>query len=74
MKNEIGEKDLIEIKENLSKIVENIENGKISWEEAIRKHSTDENNGGNGIIYNESIGDSYCDMKSIDKSLFIGLS
>jgi len=73
LKNEIGEKDLIEIKENLSKIVENIENGKISWEEAIRKHSTDENNGGNGIIYNESIGDSYWDMKNIDKSLFIGV-
>ena len=39
----------------------------------IRKHSTDENKGGNGIIYNESIGDSYWDMKNIDKSLFIGV-
>ena len=73
LKNEIGEKDLIEIKEELVKIIEDVQNGNILWKDAIKKFSTDENKGGNGVIYNESIGDSYWDMKNIDKSLFIAV-
>ena len=74
IKNEMKEKDLYEIKEKLSEIVEDVKQDKISWSDAIEKHSTDENSGGNGIIYNEAAGDMYWDMQNIDKSLFVGIN
>ncbi len=74
IKNEMNEKDLYEIKEKLSEIVEDVKQDKISWTEAIKKHSTDKNSGASGVIYNEAAGDMYWDMQNIDKSLFVGIN
>lgn len=74
MKNEIGERDLNDIKEKLISIVEKVKQNNISWNKAIRENSTSENNSANGIIYNEASGDMYWDMQSIDKSLFAGIN
>jgi peptidyl-prolyl cis-trans isomerase SurA len=49
-----------------------LKNEKISWENAIFQNST--NPIGGGIIFNQSSGDMYWDMKNIDKSLFIGIN
>ena len=74
IKNEMNEKDLYEIKEKLSEIVEDVKQDKISWTEAIKKHSTDDKSGASGVIYNEAAGDMYWDMQNIDKSLFVGIN
>jgi peptidyl-prolyl cis-trans isomerase SurA len=74
IKNEINEKDLFDIKAKLQSIVGEVKNDDISWENAIKKHSTDEGNVAGGIIYNESAGDMFWDMKNIDKSLFVGIN
>jgi len=74
LKNEIGERDLNDIKEKLISIVGEVKQNNLSWEKAIRENSTSENNSSNGIIYNEASGDMYWDMQSIDKSLFAGIN
>ena len=74
IKNEINERDLLEIKDKLQSIVNEVKKDNISWKQAIKKHSTFEGNTGDGIIYNESAGDMFWDMKNIDKSLFVGIN
>ena len=74
IKNEIGERDLNDIKEKLISIVDQVKQNNLSWDKAIRENSTSENNSANGIIYNEASGDMYWDMQSIDKSLFAGIN
>ena len=71
MKSEKSDNELKEIKIQLQDIINNVKNGKLSWGEAIKKYSTDENY--NGIIYNESLGDMYWDMQNIDKNIFVGI-
>ena len=53
-------------------ILAEVKNGNLSWENAIFQNSTDPIAG--GIIFNQSSGDMYWDMKNIDKSLFIGIN
>jgi len=71
VKSEKSDNELKEIKIQLQDIINNVKNGKLSWGEAIKKYSTDENY--NGIIYNESLGDMYWDMQNIDKNIFVGI-
>ena len=74
LKNEIGERDLNDIKEKLISILDEVKQDNLSWGKAIRENSTSENNSSNGIIYNEASGEMYWDMQSIDKSLFAGIN
>ena len=46
----------------------------LSWENAVKKHSTDDKTkGSNGIIFNESSGSMFWDMQEIDKQVFLGI-
>lgn len=74
LKNEISEQDLADLKEKCLSISGEIKMKKITWEKAIEKYSTKNNDGPSGVIFNESTGDMYWDMQNIDKSLFIGIS
>ena len=73
VKSEKSDDELKEIKIQLQNIINNIKNGELSWIEAIKRYSTNENNNDNGIIYNESLGDMYWDMQNIDKNIFVGI-
>jgi peptidyl-prolyl cis-trans isomerase SurA len=72
IKNEISESVLADLKVKCDSILIELKNEKISWENAIFQNST--NPIGGGIIFNQSSGDMYWDMKNIDKSLFIGIN
>ena len=74
IKNKISDKDLVSIKQNLDKIITEIAEGEISWEKAITKYANKENTISNGIVFNETTGEAYWDMQTIDKSLFFGIS
>ena len=74
VKNEINEEDLKILKERCNSIFDELRADKITWVNAIKIHSTLENNSANGIIFNESTGDMYWDMENIDKSLFVGIN
>jgi len=61
-------------KNTLNQIVKDIEAGEITWEKAVLKYSDDDNSkGSRGIIYNQSTGSMYWDMKEIDPQLFKGI-
>ena len=72
IKNEISESALADLKVKCDSILTELKNGNLSWKDAIFQNSTDPING--GIIFNQSSGDMYWDMKNIDKSLFIGIN
>ena len=72
IKNEISEGALADLKVKCDSILTELKNGNLSWKDAIFQNSTDPING--GIIFNQSSGDMYWDMKNIDKSLFIGIN
>lgn len=72
IKNEISESALADLKVKCDSILAEVKNGNLSWENAIFQNSTDPIAG--GIIFNQSSGDMYWDMKNIDKSLFIGIN
>ena len=74
LKNEISEQDLADLKEKCLSISGEIKMKKITWEKAIEKNSTKNNDDPSGVIFNESTGDMYWDMQNIDKSLFIGIN
>ena len=74
LKNEISEQDLADLKEKCISISGEIKMKKITWEKAIEKNSTKNNDAPSGVIFNESTGDMYWDMQNIDKSLFIGIN
>ena len=62
------------VKTELTAVRENIIAGDLTWEEAVKKHSTDDKTkGGNGIIFNESSGSMFWDMQEIDKQVFLGI-
>ncbi len=73
LKSEKSEKQLLAIKNNLKKILLEVESGEISWIKAIDKYSTAENKASNGIIYNEANGEMMWDMQNIDKNLFVAI-
>ena len=61
-------------KNTLNQIVNDINNGDITWEQAVLKYSDDANSkGSRGLIYNQSTGSMYWDMKEIDPQLFKGI-
>jgi len=61
-------------KNTLNQIVKDIEVGDITWEQAVLKYSDDDNSkGSRGVIYNQSTGSMYWDMKEIDPQLFKGI-
>ena len=71
---QVSEDQLAKVKTDLSNIKNNIKNGAISWNDAIKKHSTDDKTkGSNGIIFNEASGSMYWDMQEIDKQVFLGI-
>ena len=72
IKNEISETALADLKFKCDSILAEVKNDNISWENAIFQNSTNPIAG--GIIFNQSSGDMYWDMKNIDKSLFIGIN
>ena len=72
IKNEISETALADLKFKCDSVLEEVKNDNISWENAIFQNSTNPIAG--GIIFNQSSGDMYWDMKNIDKSLFIGIN
>ena len=72
IKNEISENALAELKQKCDSILNEVKNESISWENAISQNSTNPSDG--GIIFNQSTGDMYWDMKNIDKSLFVGIN
>ena len=72
IKNEISENALAELKQKCDSILNEVKNESISWENAISQNSTNPSDG--GVIFNQSTGDMYWDMKNIDKSLFIGIN
>ena len=72
IKNEISENALAELKQKCDSILNEVKNESISWENAISQNSTNPSDG--GVIFNQSTGDMYWDMKNIDKSLFVGIN
>ncbi len=71
---QVSEIQLAGVKEKVEKIRTNIINNEISWNDAIKKYSTDDQTkGANGIIFNESAGSMYWDMQEIDKQVFLGI-
>jgi peptidyl-prolyl cis-trans isomerase SurA len=71
MQPEIPEAKLKEIKEKVEQIVKDIKEGKISFEDAVKKYSTDKNtkNSG-GIIVNPSSGESKLDLTRLDPAFY----
>ena len=71
---QVSEDELAKVKIELTAVRENIIAGDLTWEEAVKKHSTDDKTkGGNGIIFNESSGSMFWDMQEIDKQVFLGI-
>ena len=72
IKNEISENALADLKVKCDSILTELKNERTSWENAIFQNSTNPIDG--GIIFNQSTGDMYWDMKNLEKSLFIGIN
>lgn len=71
---QVSEDQLAEVKSKLKEFRDNIMDGSISWEGAIKAHSTDDKTkGSNGIIFNEASGSMFWDMQEIDKQVFLGI-
>ncbi len=72
--NEVSETQLADIKKKTQDIREEIMAENITWEDAVKKYSTDDKTkGSNGIIFNEASGSMYWDMQEIDKQIFLGI-
>jgi len=70
----VSDSQMSKSKNTLNQIVKDIEAGEITWEKAVLKYSDDDNSkGSRGIIYNQSTGSMYWDMKEIDPQLFKGI-
>ena len=72
IKNEISEKALADLKVKCDSILTELKNERTSWKNAIFQNSTNPIDG--GIIFNQSTGDMYWDMKNLEKSLFVGIN
>ena len=70
----VSDTQMSKSKNTLNQIVKDIETGAITWEQAVLKYSDDDNSkGSRGVIYNQSTGSMYWDMKEIDPQLFKGI-
>jgi len=70
----VSDTQMSKSKNTLNQIVKDIEVGDITWEQAVLKYSDDDNSkGSRGVIYNQSTGSMYWDMKEIDPQLFKGI-
>ena len=72
IKNEISENSLADLKVKCDSILTELKSERTSWKNAIFQNSTNPIDG--GIIFNQSTGDMYWDMKNLEKSLFIGIN
>ena len=71
---EVSESQLAVIKKKINGIRNDILDGNISWNDAVKKYSTDDKTkGSNGVIFNEASGSMYWDMQEIDKQIFLGI-
>lgn len=71
----VGDIQLSKTKSKLDSIKNNIENNKITWDNAVLKYSDDDQTkGSKGIIYNESSGSMYWDMRELDPQIFAGIN
>ena len=71
---QVSENQLAKVKSKLETVRSEILSNTVSWEESVIKHSTDDNTKGSmGVIFNESTGSMYWDMKEIDKQVFLGI-
>ena len=70
----VSDTQMSKSKNTLNQIVADIKAGDITWEQAVLKYSDDDNSkGSRGVIYNQSTGSMYWDMKEIDPQLFKGI-
>ncbi|MFY0629694.1 MAG: peptidylprolyl isomerase [Flavobacteriaceae bacterium] len=75
MKPEIPESRLKDVKEKVEKLKKEIENGNISFEEAVRDYSQDKATKNNaGLIVNERTGESTFDLTRMDPALYARVS
>ncbi len=72
--NKVSETQLADIKKKIKSIRDEIISGEITWDDAVKKHSTDDKTkGSNGVIFNQATGSMYWDMQEIDKQIFLGI-
>jgi len=70
----VSDEQMSKSKSTLDNIVKEINAGELTWEQAVIEYSDDDNSkGSRGIIYNQSTGSMYWDMKEIDPQLFKGV-
>ncbi|MFN3918140.1 MAG: peptidylprolyl isomerase [Flavobacteriales bacterium] len=70
----VSDADLIRAKDLADSLTKEIKSGKITFEEAVAKYSTDADTKNNkGLIYNVAQGTSKFDSKELDKQLFVAI-
>ncbi len=70
----VSDEQLIKAKNTLDSIATEIKAERLTWDDAVRKFSTDDQTkGSKGILYNENTGSMYWDMQEIDPQLFKGI-
>ncbi|QNM86751.1 peptidylprolyl isomerase [Polaribacter pectinis] len=75
MQPEIPENKLNEVKEKAEKIIEDIKSGKITFDEAVKKYSQDDDTKNNGgLIINPSTGESKFDLTRMDPAFYARVS
>lgn len=71
----VGDIQLSQTKLKLDSIKTAIEENRITWEEAVLKHSDDDQTkGSQGILYNEGTGSMYWDMRELDPQVYAGIN
>jgi len=75
MQPDVSEQKLAEIKEKAESIILEIREGKISFEEAVKKYSNDdETKNSGGLIINPSTGESKFDLTRMDPAFYARVS
>ncbi|MEE9407716.1 MAG: peptidylprolyl isomerase [Polaribacter sp.] len=75
MQPEIPDSKLKVIKEKAEKLIQDIKDGKITFEEAVKKHSQDDDTKNNGgLIINPSTGESKFDLTRMDPAFYARVS
>lgn len=71
LQSKVGDQQLVNAKTQLDSIKAAINSSSLSWDDAVLKFSNDDNTkGSKGVIYNQTTGSMYWDMKEIDPQLF----
>ena len=71
---QVNESQLAEAQSKLKIVKNKINSNELTWEEAVKKYSTDDKTkGSNGVIFNEASGQMLWDMKELDKQIFVGI-